>query len=156
MAGEIDMDAIGSTTGRRSARNGRVQIVARMSDRRSWTLAEKLAILDEAFGAGGSVSKTAERHALGTGQIYVWRRLLLDGALGAPKPAAPAFARVEITSEPVAALPGPVEVQADRAPADPPPPSLIEIELPSGVRVRVNGGVDGKALKRVLAALGAR
>ena len=92
MAGEIDVDAISSTTGRRSDRNGRVQIVARMSDRRSWTLAEKLGILDEAFGSGGSVLKTAERHALGTGQIYVWRRLLLDGALGAPKPAAPAFA----------------------------------------------------------------
>jgi len=104
MAGEIDVGAIGSTTDRRSARNGRVQIVARMSDRRSWTLAEKLAILDEAFGAGGSVSKTAERHALATGRIYVWRRMLLDGALRVPKPAVPAFARVEIASEPVAAL----------------------------------------------------
>jgi transposase len=64
MASEIDIDTISSTTSRRSDRNGRVQVIARMSDRRAWTLKDKLAILDEAFGAGGSVSKTAERHGL--------------------------------------------------------------------------------------------
>ncbi len=85
MASEIHVDAIVSTTDRKSDHNGRVQIVAPLSDRRSWTPAEKLAILDEAFNAGGSVSRTAERHAPGLGQIYVWRHLLLDGALGAPK-----------------------------------------------------------------------
>jgi transposase len=156
MAREIDMDAIGSTTSRMSDRHGRVQVIARMSDRRAWTLKDKLAVLDEAFGAGGSVSKTAERHALGTGQIYVWRRLLLDGALGVPKPSAPAFARVEVASAPsLAALPKPVEAQQDRAPAEPSPPPARSL-IPSGVRVRVNGGVDGKALKRVLDSLGAR
>jgi hypothetical protein len=64
MASEIDIDTISSTTSRRSDRNGRVQVIARMSDRRAWTLKDELAILDEAFGAGGSVSKTAERHGL--------------------------------------------------------------------------------------------
>jgi hypothetical protein len=39
----------------------------------------------------------------------------------------------------------------------PPPPSrpdgVIEVVLPSGVLVRVDGTVDGRALRRVLSAL---
>ena len=159
MADEIDGNASGPTTDRRSSHGGRVQVIARMSSRRSWSTDEKLAILAEAFGAGGSVSRTADHHAIGTGQIYTWRRLALDGSLGAPRPAAPTFARVEITDAPPQGSavarrePGRCEMAL---PASKPTPTLIEIELPSGVRVRVDGGVDGKALKRVLSALGAR
>ena len=159
MADEIDGDASGPTTGRRSGHSGRVQVIARMSSRRSWSQDEKLAILDEAFGAGGSVSRTAGHHAIGTGQIYTWRRLALDDSLGAPQPSAPTFARVEIAEAPPqgSAVARREPGRCDMAlPAAKPTPALIEIELPSGVRVRVDGGVDGKALKRVLAALGAR
>lgn len=80
MADEIDGDASGPTTGRGSGHSGRVQVIARMSSRRSWSTDEKLAILEEAFCAGGSVSRTADHHAIGTGQIYTWRRLALDGS----------------------------------------------------------------------------
>lgn len=159
MADEIDGDASGPTTDRRSGHSGRVQVIARMSSRRSWSTDEKLAILEEAFGAGGSVSRTADHHAIGTGQIYTWRRLALDGSLGAPRPSTPTFARVEIADAPPQGSamarrePGRCEMSL---PASKPTPALIEIELPSGVRVRVDGGVDGQALKRVLAALGAR
>lgn len=96
MADKIDGDASGPTTDRRSSHSSRVQVIARMSSRRSWSTDEKLAILDDAFGAGGSVSRTADHHSTGTGQIYTWRRLALDGSLGAPRPSTPTFARVEI------------------------------------------------------------
>lgn len=100
MADEIDGDVTTPTTDRRSGHSGRVQVIARTSSRRSWSTDEKLAILEEAFGAGGSVSRTADHHAIGTGQIYPRRRLALDGSLGAPRPAAPTFARLEIAEAP--------------------------------------------------------
>ena len=70
------------------------------------------------------------------------------------------FAAVEIRP---AALPAP-QVAGDQAapvmevPPKPPSlpglPGLIEVELPTGVRLRVGPDVDGAALRRVLAALG--
>lgn len=81
MADEIDGAARGPTIGRRSGHSGRVQVIARMSSRRQW-------------------SRTADYHAIGAGQICTWRRLALNGSLGAPRPAVPRFARVEITDAP--------------------------------------------------------
>jgi hypothetical protein len=47
---------------------------------------------------------------------------------------------------------------AEATPASPPlrADGLIEIELPGGVVVRVDGQVDGRALRRVLGALEGR
>ena len=67
------------------------------------------------------------------------------------------FAAVEIRP---AALPAP-QVAGDQAapvmevpPKPPSLPGLIEVELPTGVRLRVGPDVDGAALRRVVAALG--
>jgi hypothetical protein len=66
---------------------------------------------------------------------------------------------VEITPGAPMALPGP------QAPSPEPPPMMvkvpaassgvIEVELSTGVRLRVGSDVDGAALQRVLAALSA-
>ena len=81
----------------------------------------------------------------------------------------PTFARVELAPMPSAAegsrAPDPSPLLAigsnsgvrEGAVTDARAPAwggVIEIELPSGARVRVDGGVDGQALKRVLEALG--
>jgi len=168
MDGEIEGDASGPTTSRMSGRRTGVQIVGRVCGRRIWTVGQKLAIIGEAFSPGSSIAQTVERHEIGTGQLYTWRRQLLDGKLGGPrdegeKRTAPAFARVEIAPacEAAMAIAGPDPVPAvatassgrDRSAGD---SGLIEIELQSGVRVRVDGGVDGEALRRVLDALGSR
>ena len=175
MDDEIEGDASSHTTSRMSDRKAKVQIVGRVSGRRIWTVEQKLAIIGEAFSPGTSVKQTVERHEIGSGQLYTWRRQLLDGELGGPRDigrlrSAPSFARVVLASMPDGA--------AERSPApDTSPPlaidshsfaregavanaratalaGVIEIELPSGARVRVDGGVDGQALKRVLEALG--
>ncbi len=52
-----------------------------MSVKRAWTTSQKMAILDEAFAPGASVLKVAERHEINTGQLYTWRRLLLERQL---------------------------------------------------------------------------
>lgn len=177
MDGEIEGDASSHTTSRMSDRKANVQIVGRVSGRRIWTVEQKLAIIGEAFSPGSTVNRTIERHEITSGQLYTWRRQLLDGELGGPfnmgsLRTAPSFARVELaplheaaTEGPPAPDPSPLlaigcnsdlregAVADARAPAS---VGVIEIELPSGARVRVDGGVDGQALRRVLEALGSR
>lgn len=153
MADEIEAEVSSSTTGRRTGSSKRVQIIARMAPKRSWTVDEKIAILDEAFAPGGRVSAAAERHELNSGQLYTWRRLFLDGKLAASKPLAPAFAHVAIVPESTVMSP---TIQTEPAPVITPaahPIGKIEIELKSGVRIRVEDDVNGKTLKYVLDAL---
>ena len=80
--------------------------------------------------------------------VYTWRRLAMSGELTGITPpalpsASPAFAEVEITEPAV-----PVAAQPCTGPL-----GRIGIELPSGVRVTVDAGVDAEALARVLAVL---
>jgi transposase len=122
-----------------------------MAPKRSWTAEQKIAILDEAFAPGACVSEAAEQHELNTGQLYTWRRLLLEGKLTVSKPPAPAFARVDVApgQTVISGLTEPLSVAEPAIHSS----SVIEIELKSGVRIRVDDNVNGKALKHVLDAL---
>ena len=82
MVSQGDADTSSHTTGRMRSSKARVQIVGRVSGRRNWTVEQKLAILGEAFASGSSVASTIERHEISSGQLYTWRRQLLDGELG--------------------------------------------------------------------------
>ena len=75
---EVVEGASGHTTGRMS---GRIEVVARVSGRRHWTVEQKLAILRDAFGPKGSVRDTVERHEVGSGQLYTWRQQAMSGTL---------------------------------------------------------------------------
>lgn len=74
--------------------SGRIAVVG---GRRRWSADQKLAILREAFGPDGSVSATCQRHAVGSGMLYTWRRQGLAGDLtGTKRTPAPSFAEVEV------------------------------------------------------------
>jgi transposase len=124
------------TTGHMSNRmSSRIAVVG---GRRRWSVDQKLAILREAFGPDGSVSATCQRHAVGSGMLYTWRRQALAGGLtGAKRASVPSFAEVEV-SVPTTALAG---------------SGHIGIELPSGVRLTVDAAVDTDALARVMSVL---
>ncbi|MDX3911565.1 MAG: transposase [Sphingobium sp.] len=124
------------TTGHMSDRmSSRIEVVG---GRRRWSVDQKLSILREAFGPDGSVSATCQRHAVGSGMLYTWRRQALAGDLtGAKRTPTPSFAEVEV-SVPSAALAG---------------SGQIGIELPSGVRLTVDAAVDADALARVMSVL---
>ena len=134
-----DIEASGAsalTTGHMSDRmSSRIEVVG---GRRRWSVDQKLSILREAFGPDGSVSATCQRHAVGSGMLYTWRRQALAGDLtGAKRTPTPSFAEVEV-SVPSAALAG---------------SGQIGIELPSGVRLTVDAAVDADALARVMSVL---
>lgn len=121
---------------------GRMEIVARVSGRRKWTMEQKLEILRDAFGPGGSVREAIELHEVSSGLLYTWRRQAVAGTLdGSAKPALPSFAEVHVTEPPM--LPSPSS----------PAGGMIGIELPSGIRLSVDGSVDAEALARVLSVL---
>lgn len=124
--------------------SSRIEVVSRVSGRRRWTVEQKLAALRDAFGPEGCVRTACERHEVGSGSIYTWRRQAMSGELtGVRKPIEPTFAQVQI-SEPLA-LPAPtIAARSD---------GVIGIELPSGIKVSVDATVDADALSRVIGVL---
>ena len=153
MDDEVGSVASGHTSDRMSSR---IEVVARVSGRRAWTVEQKLTMLRDAFGPGGSVRSSIERHEVTSGLLYTWRRQAMSGELAStPRPALPGpmveappcFAEVRVVDQPPASVPAPPPVCID-------PPGRIGIELPSGVRLSVDAAVDADALSRVLGVLG--
>jgi transposase len=143
-----------SYDGRKVGLGERVEVRVRPERRRRWSSAAKLAIIRETLAAGSTAQLVADRHGIGTGLIYTWRKQMLRAAMAG-------FVAVEIKPDVPAALPGPGQDTA--APLSSPPTVAsssvmsggIEVELPSGVRLRFGSDVDGPALQRILAALAA-
>jgi transposase len=67
---------------------GQVAVYSGVERRRRWDDETRLRILSEAFSPGANISQVARRHDVSTGQIYTWRRKLLEGS-AAPAPASP-------------------------------------------------------------------
>jgi transposase len=116
--------------------------------RRRWTVEQKLEMLVDAFEPGGSVGSACDRHRVGSGQLYTWRRQAMNGELTGLRSASlsvtePAFAEVALNIDPVC-----------RPAISPAQSGLIGIELPMGVKLTVDAAVDGDALARVLSVLG--
>lgn len=146
-----------SYDGRKTALPERVEVRARLERRRRWSSAAKLAIVRETLAPGSVAQVVADRHGIGTGLIYTWRKQMLRAAMAG-------FAAVEIKPEAPVALPsaGDVPTETPRAAPSPvtmgplnPTAGVIEVELASGVRLRLGPDVDSTALQRVLAALAA-
>jgi transposase len=147
----------GSSVDTTSHTSGRMTVIARVSGRRLWTVDQKLLMLRDAFGSGGAVRTAMERHEVSSGQLYTWRKQAMSGELSGVAPAAfspppsrpvACFAAVEI-AEPE---------QLPRQLITEPPGQIgitqIEITLPSGIKLRVDAGVDADALARVLSVVG--
>lgn len=155
-APNIDQGAL--TTGRKSARGARVEVITRGERRRSWTAEQKCQIVAESLGPELTPAEVARKYAIGSGQLYTWRRQLLSVQPGAVVTrAAPRFAQVELVSPSL--RPAPDVPAGHRPPASSPPTSQsrpggrIDITLPGGVTLRVGADVDGAALRRVLTVL---
>src|SRR3546814_11356086 len=100
-----DIEATGASALMTSHMSGRmISQIAVVGGRRRWSMDQKLEILREAFGPDGSVGATCQRHAIGSGLIYTWRRQALAGDLtGTKRAPPPSFAEVEV-AVPTAAL----------------------------------------------------
>ena len=144
------------TSNRKSARSGQIEVLVRADRRRSWTPEQKFQIVSESLEQGAMATDVARRHGIGTGLLYTWRRQMVGLQRALSTQAGPRFASVALSSAILPADdhrsdPGPVSTSS---PAGGSSPSrvdgLIEIVLPSGVSLRVDAHVDGRALRRVL------
>jgi transposase len=114
-----------------------------VSGRRRWSVEQKLAILRDAFGPDGSVRGAIVRHEVSSGLLYTWRQQAMSGALVRTMRRPPSgFAEVEIRDPVMLPPPGAVSGTGQ-----------IGIDLPSGVRLTVDGSVDAEALARVIGVL---
>ena len=120
--------------------------------RRRWSRDEKARIVEETLAPGAVVSEVARRHGVAQSLLFTWRRLARtpagrDGSILLP---------VEIDAM------APASVSEATRPSRPPTNrrgaklGVIEIDLGSGSRVRVDSNVDADALRRVLGVLGER
>jgi transposase len=116
-----------------------MDLIPRGERRRRWTTEQKQTIAAQSLMPGVSPTDVARLHGISTGQLYTWRHALKAAQPGA---AIGRFARVEVVPQPVT----PPDVLAR-------PPGLIEIALSDGTTVRIDAGIDPRALRRVLAAL---
>jgi transposase len=116
-----------------------IEVSVRTVRRRTFTTAEKLAIVKETLAPGAVTLSVARRHDISSALLYTWRKQLLAQAAG--------FASVEV-----------VPAEASASPASPKPEStgVIEICLANGATVRVDSAVNARALEIVLGALSAR
>ncbi len=142
------------TTSRKSARNGRVEILVRADRRRSWTQEQKREIVAESLGPELTPADVARKHGISTGQLYTWRRQMVSLCSAASTRPMPRFAAVELSAPPPIPDPRPMAPPSAEPPSR--PEGLIEIVLPGGVSLRVDAQVDGRALRRVLGALEGR
>lgn len=128
----------------------RVEVITSVERRRHWPRAEKERLVGLSLEPGASVSDIARSAGLHVCQLFRWRKQLCERIA----PERPALLPVMV--EPVADEPTiaarhspPRRCRARRE-------GRVEIELASGDRVRLEGGVDGGASREVLAALRAR
>jgi transposase len=110
--------------------------------RRRWSADEKRAIVEECSAGQASVSAVARKHNIAPNLLFRWRKDF--GADRHEARQSPAFVPV--------ALPAPMTASSGADNRG----GLIEIELLSGRRLRVDGGVDAGALRRVIEVLEGR
>jgi transposase len=123
----------------------RMELFTGAGRRRSWSAAEKAAIIAESYGAGETVCAVARRHGLTPQQLFTWRRLARHVALS---PAAMFVPAVVEATEPDPTLPvkTPRRVRR-RSSAD-----GIELEI-AGVEVRIGADAKPRSIAAVIRAL---
>jgi transposase len=60
-----------------------MEVLMRPERRRRWSVEEKVALVQESFEAGKSVSLVARQHGLNSNQLFRWRKLYQNGSLSA-------------------------------------------------------------------------
>ena len=132
------------TSARMSGSRQRIEVITGTERRRRWSWEQKRAIVAESVAPRASPTVIARKYGLNTGQLYTWRRQMLRRVPAVVAPTG--FARVDVVEDPARPTSPTPTVAMARS-------GLIEVILPGGTSVRVDGCVDERALRRVLAAL---
>jgi len=116
----------------------RVEVFAGRARRRGYTAIEKSRMIAEAFRPGVVVADAARRLGVDASLLYRWRRLSEEEASTAPR-----FLAVADTTGESGARVAPEASRTGR----------LEIEFPTGARLRVDGAFDPATLGAAIGAL---
>ncbi|WP_410482853.1 IS66-like element accessory protein TnpA [Sphingomonas sp. A2-49] len=149
---------------------GRMEVITRTERRRTYSEAEKAAVVAEASVPGVTVREVSRRLGIAESLIYNWRsahrkaasiaseplQFIPYGVVTDAAPAEPGMALMPAAPAPTPAKPSPPATPTDDLirPHPGARPGGIDIDLPTGVRLSVDSYVNEKALARVLRALG--
>ena len=149
---------------------GRMEVITRTERRRTYSEAEKAAVVAEASVTGVTVREVSQRLGIAESLIYNWRSAQRKAASIASQPlqfipygmvvdagpAEPSMALASTTPASTTPKPSPPAGPAEDLVRPHPGarPGGIDIDLPTGVRLSVDSYVNEKALARVLRALG--
>lgn len=126
----------------------RIEVFTGHGRRRSWSTADKLAIVAESYDPGASVCNVARRHGLTPQQLFTWRR---EARQRLEAEAAPVFVPAVIVPE-AATEPAPVKrPRARRGPARR-RGAAIAIDV-GGVKVMIENGTSPATIAAVIGAL---
>jgi transposase-like protein len=149
---------------------GRMEVITRTERRRTYSEAEKAAVVAEASLPGVTVREVARRLGIAESLIYNWRSAQRKAASIASEPLQ--FIPYGVVTDAAPTEPGTALAPATPASSSAKPssstavtedlvrphpgarPGGIDIDLPTGVRLSVDSYVNEKALARVLRALG--
>jgi transposase len=121
------------------------EVLSGVSKRRIWSTEEKLRILAQSSAPGSSPALACRAHGISTGQFYTWRKQFRSGELTG-------FVPVSVMAEPPSQQ-APALVRDELLPTPAVASGLVEVELPSGVKLRISGEVEAMTLRRILLAL---
>ena len=129
--------------------------------RRMRTVVEKRRIVEETLVRGASVPVVARKYELNANLLFGWRRLYKQGLLQESVEAVPKLLPVTVTTPTIVATRGGGATVAKSGTRDVPgngasSDGQVEIEWPSGVRVRLQGSIDVAVLNTLLATLHGR
>jgi transposase len=119
------------------------EVLAGPERRRRWSDDQKREIVSESLQPGAAALAVARRHGISSGLLYTWRRKFGEAVM----PSSTGFVPVAVIGEP------PV-LEQSRQGTRPETGGAIGIELPSGIRLHVERGVDAASLRLVLSVLG--
>jgi transposase len=122
----------------------RVEVITGRECRRRFSEAEKRRLVTEAFEPGAVTSVVARQRGVDLSLLYRWRQQFFGR-----HPRLPAFTPVTLMTAddaPVAPLASPTS----------PPAGTLEIEFPTGARLRLTGTVDPVLAASVVSALAGR
>ena len=142
--------------GFKRGRHERIDIRVGVERRRKWSRDDRLRIVQESLADDAIIAEVARRNEVASSLIYTWRKQALAGLLDG-------FHQVRIAADAdLPALAAPELPDALATAAETPSPQAeqsrraIEVTLPDGTVLRVDGDAEHGALRTILASLGRR
>ena len=128
-----------------------MEIITGIERRRRWRVDDKLRIVAETQEPGARIADVARRHEISRGLLWNWRHQARRGTLRQPD--SPAFMPVCVTGIPGAAEPRQAVVNQRPSTGHSSIKSGLEVTLPDGTSIRIEGDVSLAMLRRIMMVL---